>query len=71
MSENQIAVSYSSAPLTKKKTSALVATLEALYSKNKVIRPADFLKEAADKSHPLHGEFEWSDAKAAQKYRLN
>ncbi len=67
----EIEVSYSSAPLNKKKTSVLVSTLEALYAKNKVIRPGDLLKELANKNHPLHDEIEWNDGKAAAKYRLN
>src|SRR6267154_2046706 len=71
MPEKQIEVSYSSAPLNKKKTSALVATLEALYTKNKVIRAADLLAEASKGSHPLHGEFEWDDKKAGKLFRLN
>jgi hypothetical protein len=71
MSEKQIEVSYTSAPLTKKKTSALVSTLEGLYQKRKVILASDLVKEVAAKNHPLHGEFEWNNTKAAEKYRLH
>ena len=71
MSEKQVEVSYSSAPLTKKKTAALVSTLEGLYAKRKVILASDLVKEAASAKHPLHGEFEWDDKKAGTKYRLN
>jgi len=71
MSEKQVEVSYTSAPLTKKKTAALVSTLEGLYQKRKVILATDLVKEAAAENHPLHGEFEWNNGKAAEKYRLH
>lgn len=69
--EKQIEVSYSSAPLNKKKTAILVSTLENLYQKHKVIKAQDFLAEAAKANHPLHGEFEWDDKKAGKLFRLN
>lgn len=34
------------------------------------VRPADIVKAATAKSHPLHGFFEWNDAAAAQRDRL-
>lgn len=35
------------------------------------IEAADLVQAAKSKSHPLHAEFEWSDTKAAQEYRLH
>lgn len=34
------------------------------------LTPAIVVKEAESKSHPLHDEFDWDDASAAHKHRL-
>lgn len=34
------------------------------------LTPEDVLKDAKDRSSPLHGFFEWSDTKAAHQHRL-
>lgn len=35
-----------------------------------ILRAEDVVLEAADLTHPLHGEFEWSDAKAGAAHRV-
>lgn len=37
---------------------------------NGLLRPADVVEEARDKSSPLHSRFTWDDTKAASEYRL-
>ena len=45
--------------------------LETIRKRNKgVLRPEDVVKFAKDKKTALHTQFEWSDTKAAKKYRL-
>lgn len=46
--------------------------LEAIrLSKDGVLRPEDVVREARREDHPLHGEFEWDDSKAAESYRID
>jgi hypothetical protein len=44
--------------------------LAGLLKRNGMIRPDDLVSEAAEPDHPLHGRFEWDDAKAAHEARL-
>lgn len=48
---------------------AIVPALSALYKKNGVLTKELIVKAAKPKSSPLHGEFEWDDAVAADGYR--
>lgn len=36
----------------------------------KAVMPADVVKAASAKDHPLHSRFEWDDSKAAHKWRI-
>jgi hypothetical protein len=51
--------------------SDLRAELEAIKSKHGRLTPRLVLQEARKPSHPLHARFEWSDAVAAERYRLD
>lgn len=45
--------------------------LEDLRTEDGDLYPKDVVEAARDPQSPLHGEFEWDDTKAAQKYRLH
>jgi len=45
-------------------------TLEALRKKHGRLETTEVLQEAKKKRSPLHGAFEWDDAKAGHEYRL-
>lgn len=48
------------------------ARIETLRKKNGgSLKPAIIVADAASKSSPMHGFFEWNDRKAADKYRLS
>lgn len=54
------------------KTSAQTAgnELERIYQKYGKLEPEDVVKENTPEGTPLHNEFEWDDAKAANAYRV-
>lgn len=54
------------------KVSAQVAgeIMERLEQSERGLSPASLLDESRDENAPLHGEFEWNDAAAAEQYRL-
>src|SRR5574343_617559 len=46
--------------------------LRRIASRNKgILRPDDVVSEAANPESPLHDQFEWDDAKAAQLHRVD
>lgn len=45
--------------------------LTRIYNDRGELTPAAVVEEAADINHPLHSQFEWDDAEAARKHRLN
>lgn len=52
-------------------TSALVSELEKIRAAcGGVLTPDAVVEAAKDPLHPLHGRFEWDDAKAAHQHRL-
>jgi len=51
--------------------SDLRTELENIKTKYGRLTPKLVLEEARDPSHPLHARFEWSDAIAAERYRLD
>ena len=55
------------------KVSAQVAgeMMEQLEQSEKGLSPETLLDANRDENAPLHGEFEWDDAVAAEEYRLN
>jgi hypothetical protein len=52
------------------KTALVDEALENIYGQHGVVTPELLLEIASDPSHPLHSEFEWDNAEAANKYRL-
>lgn len=44
---------------------------ERLYKKHGCLDPEDVVEESREESAPLHCCFEWDDAVAAEKYRVN
>lgn len=48
-----------------------LAALRALENKYGKVMPEVLVAEAADKEHPLHGDFPWDDKIAAHKHRLD
>lgn len=52
------------------KASAIVEVLDKLEAEHGTLTPDMIVKEAAKKTSPLHGEFEWDDKKAAYKFRV-
>lgn len=56
-------------PVQKK---AIEERLERIRMRNNgVLTPEAVVADAADKSSPLHSEFEWNDKRAAHQHRLN
>ena len=55
------------------KVSAQVAgeIMEQLEQSERGLSPASLLDASRDENAPLHGEFEWNDAEAAEQYRLS
>lgn len=45
--------------------------MEQLEQSEAGLSPASLLDASRDENAPLHNEFEWDDAKAAEEYRLN
>jgi hypothetical protein len=54
----------------EKKTVIVERELDKLYKKEGMITPASILDSARAATSPLHGFFEWDDAKAGEKWRL-
>jgi hypothetical protein len=52
------------------KKQAIHETLELLEAEHGRLTPDLIVKEAAKKTSPLHGEFEWNDKKAAMAFRV-
>lgn len=44
--------------------------LQAIYDQRGALTPALVVETAADANHPLHNRFQWDDAEAAAKWRL-
>lgn len=47
------------------------AAIKALEDRAGRVTAEDLVAAARDRKHPLHGDFEWDDHKAAHQYRLN
>lgn len=45
--------------------------LQAIYDEHKRLTPSLVVDAARDKAHPLHARFEWDNAIAGEKYRLD
>ena len=48
----------------------LLKSLKEIEQRRGVLKPQFVVQEAEDPSHPLHSEFDWDDAVAAEKHRL-
>lgn len=49
----------------------LRSELMAVRKEYGTLTPANVVEAARDEDHPLHGRFEWDDAVAGEKYRLD
>lgn len=45
--------------------------LQAIYDEHKRLTPSLVVDAARDEAHPLHARFEWDNAIAGEKYRLD
>ena len=57
--------------MTTKFSKDIESAIQRIYERDGEVKPTTVVREARDKSSPLHGVFEWNDSKAAQQYRLN
>ena len=57
-------------PKVRKAKQAVQAELQRIAATHGGLRPSDVVEAARLKESPLHKEFEWSDSKAAHKFRL-
>lgn len=51
--------------------SSLRDSLQAIYDQRGALTPRLVVDEARNEEHPLHSRFEWDDAVAGEKYRLD
>ena len=49
--------------------SVAIAEVESIHKELGMVKPADVVDRARDKSNPLHPQFEWRDSVAAEKHR--
>lgn len=55
----------------KKRGDVRAQAIHALEDRNGRIAPEAVVRAARNPGHPLHGEFEWNDGRAAERYRLD
>lgn len=54
-----------------KQDTGILDELRKIAKKNRgLLRPVQVVEAARDEASPLHGQFTWDDAKAAEEYRL-
>lgn len=52
-----------------KKGSLIAKALKSIEATRGILTPQAVVEEAAQLDHPLHGNFEWDDSKAGERYR--
>lgn len=63
-------ISREGSSVTSRRAKQVAPVLRRLEKDNRVLRPADVVKEARDPASPLHPLFEWDDSRAAHQHRL-
>lgn len=53
------------------RSEGLFEVLKTLQTQNGVLTAQSVVDAARDPAHPLHDQFDWDDAKAGEKHRLN